>query len=230
MKTLLTALVLFGVAASAQTSQEKPCPNGGYGPDCIVPGLLQLPSETTTTPKSDKISDGSTSNDLFFMVGSDFDRPGLLPRANYNVGLGHTFSFLTNSPVHYFGDEVTVAYTYENGGPKGFWHGPTSTSTESLGLMKNISIPHTKKVTVYTWPQLGLTSIFTGKPATILDTKVVVDGVPLPPTQNRLYAGFAIGAIIHLPHNTSIWIQESYNKVVTVPWYTTTSIGYTISF
>jgi hypothetical protein len=27
----------------------------------------------------------------------------------------------------------------------------------------------------------------------------------------------------------SIWIQESYSKVVTVPWYTTTSIGYTYS-
>ena len=28
----------------------------------------------------------------------------------------------------------------------------------------------------------------------------------------------------------SVWIQESYNKVVTVPWYTTTSAGYTYSW
>jgi hypothetical protein len=32
-----------------------------------------------------------TGNDLFVMLGSDFDRPGLEPRANYKIGIGHTF-------------------------------------------------------------------------------------------------------------------------------------------
>jgi len=158
-------------------------------------------------------ADTSTNNDLFFMLGSDFDRPSLLPRANYNVGLGHTFGFLTKYKV---GDEVTVSYTYENGGSHGFFHTApgSNTSTESLGLMKNFSVAHvnSKKVTFYSWPQIGLTSI-TNKPV-----------------QNRLYVGYGLGAIVHLPHNTSIWIQESYNKVVSVPWYSTTLIGYTLSF
>jgi hypothetical protein len=29
---------------------------------------------------------------------------------------------------------------------------------------------------------------------------------------------------VHFNNNHSIWLQESYNKVVTVPWYTTSSI------
>jgi sugar/nucleoside kinase (ribokinase family) len=38
------------------------------------------------------------------------------------------------------------------------------------------------------------------------------------------------GAIVHVTRSSSIWIQESYNKVVTIPWYTTSSIGYTYSW
>jgi hypothetical protein len=45
----------------------------------------------------------SASNDLFVMFGCDFDRPGLLQRANYNTGLRHTFGFLKKDP---FGDDV----------------------------------------------------------------------------------------------------------------------------
>jgi hypothetical protein len=62
--------------------------------------------------------ESSTSTDLYIMLGSDFDRPGLLPKANYNIGIGHTFGFLKKDP---FGDELTFAYTYEDGG-SGFWH------------------------------------------------------------------------------------------------------------
>ena len=60
-----------------------------------------------------------TSTDLFVMAGSDIDRPGLLPRANYNIGIGHTFAFLKRDPI---GDELTFRYTYENGGSHGFLH------------------------------------------------------------------------------------------------------------
>jgi hypothetical protein len=88
-----------------------------------------------------------TSTDLFVMLGSDFDRPGLHPRANYNLGIGHTFAFLKKDP---FGDELTFAYTYENAGGHGFLHTTLGEHTESAGLMKNFALPATKLVTGYT--------------------------------------------------------------------------------
>jgi hypothetical protein len=79
--------------------------------------------------------------------------------------------------------------------------------------MKNFGLPKTKRVTGYTWIQLGITS-FTG------NVRV----------QNRLYDGESLGAIVHFNERNSIWIQETFNKVVTFPWYTTTSVGYTWSW
>jgi hypothetical protein len=152
----------------------------------------------------------STSTDLFVMGGSDFDRPGLLPRANYNIGIGHTFAFLKKDP---FGDELTFGYTYENAGTHGFLHTRFGEHTESLGIMKNLSIPKTTVWTWYTWIQSGITS-YTGNAH----------------VQNRMDSGVSVGAIAHCSFHSSIWIQESYSKVVTVPWYTTTSAGYTYSW
>ena len=151
-----------------------------------------------------------TSTDLFVMVGSDFDRPGLVPRANYNIGIGHTFGFLKKDLI---GDELTFGYTYENAGTHGFLHTANGEHTESAGVMKNFPLPKTKVVTGYTWLQSGITS-YTGN-----------SGV-----KNRLDSGVSAGAIAHFNNNNSIWIQESYGKVVTVPWYTTSSIGYTYSW
>jgi hypothetical protein len=151
-----------------------------------------------------------TSTDLFVMFGSDFDRPGLLPRSNYNIGIGHTFGFLKKDPL---GDELTFAYTYENSGTHGFLHTDFGEHTESAGVMKNFSIPKTKVVTGYTWLQTGTTS-YTGNPR----------------LENRLDSGASLGAIVHFSRSSSIWIQESYSKVVSVPWYTTSSIGYTYSW
>ena len=51
-----------------------------------------------------------------------------------------------------------------------------------------------------------------------------------PAVQNRFYDGESLGAVIHFNDHNSIWIQETFNKIVTVPWYTTTSIGYTRSW
>jgi hypothetical protein len=144
------------------------------------------------------------------MFGSDFDRPGLLPRANYNVGIGHTFGFLKKDPI---GDELTFGYTYENAGTHGFLHTAYGEHTESVGVMKNFPLPKTKTVTGYTWIQSGITS-FTGNAH----------------VQNRLDSGVSLGAIVHFNNSNSIWIQESFSKVVTVPWYTTSSIGYTYSW
>lgn len=53
---------------------------------------------------------------------------------------------------------------------------------------------------------------------------------PYAEVQNRLYNGESLGVIVHLMHANSLWIQETFNKLVTVPWYTTTGIGYTWSW
>ena len=147
-----------------------------------------------------------TTNDLFVMLGSDFDRPGLLPRANYSIGIGHMFNFLKKDP---FGDELTFGYMYENSGTHGFLHTAFGEHTESIGIMRNFPLPATKRVTGYTWLQTGITS-FTGHAC----------------VQDRLDSSVSVGAIVHLDRHSSIWIQESYGKVVTFPWFTTTSVGY----
>jgi hypothetical protein len=43
--------------------------------------------------------ESGTSTDLFVMLGSDFVRPGLAAKANYNIGIGHTFGFLKKDPI-----------------------------------------------------------------------------------------------------------------------------------
>jgi hypothetical protein len=163
----------------------------------------------STAQKQAQPEESGTSTDLFVMLGSDFDRPGWVPAANYNIGIGHTFGFLKKDP---FGDEITFGYTYESGGPA-FWHSTINSDTESLGIMKNFGLPKIKRVTAYTWIQIGLTS-FTGASE----------------IQNRFYDGESLGAIVHVTKHSSIWIQETFNKIVTVPWYTTSSIGYTWSW
>jgi hypothetical protein len=147
-----------------------------------------------------------TTNDLFVMFGSDFDRPGLLPRANYSLGLDHMLGFLKKDP---FGDELTFGYMYENSATHGFLHTAFGEHTESIGVMKNFPLPATKRVTGYTWIQTGNTS-YTGNAR----------------LQNRLDSSVSLGAILHFRRHSSIWIQESYGKVVTAPWFTTSSIGY----
>jgi hypothetical protein len=144
------------------------------------------------------------------MAGSDLDRPGMLPRVNLNIGIGHTIGLLKRDPL---GDEVTFGYTYENAGSHGFLHTSFGEHTEQLGIMKNFALPRTRRVTGYTWLQSGITS-YTGHDHLL----------------NRMDSSASLGAIVHLNRHNSIWLQESYNKVVTAPWYTTSSIGYTYSW
>jgi hypothetical protein len=166
-------------------------------------------AQSNPPPAGDAEAEAGTSTDFYIMMGSDFVRPGLLPKANYNIGIGHTFGFLKKDPI---GDELTFAYTYEDGGG-GFWHSQFGSHTESFGVMKNFGLPKTKRVTGYTWVQGGI-STFTGN-ATL---------------QNHFYNGESLGAVVHFDDHNSIWIQETFNKIITVPWYTTTSIGYTRSW
>ncbi len=170
--------------------------------------LIQAQSVPSTPPTPE--ASAGTSTDLFIMFGSDFVRPGLAPKANYNIGLGHTFGFLKKDPI---GDEITFAYTYENGGSHGFLHTDYGAHTEALGLMKNFALPKTKLLTGYTWIQGGITSM-TGNPY----------------VQNRFYDGESLGLVVHFNDHHSIWIQETYNKIVSIPWYTTASVGYTRSW
>jgi hypothetical protein len=164
----------------------------------------------TTSGEPAPATDSGTSTDFFIMPGSDFDRPGLLPRANLNIGIGHTFGFLNHD---IYGDEITFAYTYENAGSHGFFHTNFGSHTVAAGLMKNFGLPKTKVVTGYSWLQAGMTS-FTGNAQ----------------IENHFYGGIALGAAIHFNDHNGIWVQESYNKIVSVPWYTTTGIGYTWSW
>ena len=188
------AIKLFTSPAAVYAQEPSPPPPTGMAG---MPGMAMGGAAGTTY-------------DLFVMFGSDFDRPGLLPRANYSIGLGHMFGFLKKNP---FGDELTFGYMYENSGTHGFLHTAFGEHTESIGLMKNFPLPATNLVTGYTWIQTGITS-FTG------NTRL----------ENRLDSGVSLGAIIHVNRHSSVWIQESYGKVVTVPWFTTSSIGYTWSW
>ena len=173
-------------------------------------GTVLVRAQATGPQAQQPAAESSTATDFFIMPGSDLDRPGLLPRANLNIGIGHTFGFLKKDPI---GDEVTVAYTYENAGTHGFFHTNFGSHTEALGIMKNFGLPSTKVASGYTWVQAGLTS-FTGTPH----------------VENRLYSGEALGLVIHFNDHNAIWIQETYNKIPTVPWYTTSGIGYTWSW
>jgi hypothetical protein len=177
-------------------------------PHCKAQDQSQSPTSGSSEGAS-STQDAGTSTDLFIMLGSDFVRPGLLPKANDNIGIGHTFGFLKKDPI---GDELTFAYTYEDAG-SGFWHSDFGSHTESLGVMKNLGLPKTKVVSGYTWVQVGITS-FTGGAY----------------VQNHFYNGESLGAVVHFNEQNSIWIQETFNKIVTAPWYTTTSVGYTRSW
>src|ERR1700730_3386430 len=76
----------------------------------LVPVRAQDQPQNSTAGNPES---SGTSTDLFVMLGSDFVRPGLAAKANYNIGIGHTFGFLKKDPI---GDELTFAYTYEDGG------------------------------------------------------------------------------------------------------------------
>jgi hypothetical protein len=144
------------------------------------------------------------ANDFFVMAGSDFDRPGLLPRANYSVGIGPMLGFLKKDP---FGNEVTFSCMYENSSSQGFLHTRFGEHTESAGVMR--------------------TSRFRGQGGDRLyvDSDGVTAFTRNDHLLNRLDSSASLGAILHYPRHTSVWIQESFCKVVMMPWFTTAAIG-----
>lgn len=149
-----------------------------------------------------------TSKDIFLMPGSDFVRPGWHPRSNLNIGAGISLARLQKVPV---GNEITFAYTYENAGSHGFWYTGHGSHTESVGIMRNFGL--SKHVGAYSWLQYGVSSFTGGK-------KV----------QNRFYNGYSFGVTYHFTDHQGIWVQETFNKINTVPWYTSTNAGYVWSW
>ena len=75
---------------------------------CVLVLVLGGGVSAQNTPAGNQqpAADAGTSTDLFLMPGSDFDRPGPVPRANLNIGIGHTLGFLKKDPV---GDELSAA-------------------------------------------------------------------------------------------------------------------------
>jgi hypothetical protein len=71
----------------------------------VILALILAPA-LCAQARPDQTQDSGTSTDLFIMLGSDFVRPGLAAKANYNIGIGHTFGLLKKDP---FGDELTFA-------------------------------------------------------------------------------------------------------------------------
>ncbi len=149
------------------------------------------------------------ATDITILIGSDFIRPDLVPRANLSIGIGHSFRFLRHDPL---GSKLTFGYTYENTGTHGFIHTHFGEHTEQLGLLRDIKFGHSERFSAFTIVQAGLSSL-TG------------DQV-----QNRFSTSPGAGLIVHFSRSQSLWLQELYNKVVTVPWYTVSSVGYTYSF
>jgi hypothetical protein len=62
------------------------------GPQPPAGGMPEMPGMAGMN-----MATGAATNDLFVMSGSDIDRPGLVPRANYSIGIGHMFKFLRTS-------------------------------------------------------------------------------------------------------------------------------------
>jgi hypothetical protein len=159
--------------------------------------------------EAEKGEEPEPRTDITLLVGSDFVRPGSLPRVNLSLGVGHDFEALKKDPL---GSGVTFGYAYENTGTHGFFHTNFGEHSELLGQMRDFHLSRKHHIAAYNWLQGGISSL-TG------DTKV----------HNRFSFNETVGVKFHLNRFNAIWVEETYNKVVTVPWYTVTSIGYTYS-
>jgi len=146
--------------------------------------------------------------DFTVYVGSDFVRPGGLPRANLQFALGHRFESILKDPL---GSVLVFNYAYENAGTHGFFHTQYGSHSLDLGDMRDFHISREHHISGYNLLQAGV-SILTG-----------------PTASNHFNFNENVGVKFHINRFNAIWVQETYNKVVTVPWYTVTSIGYTYS-
>ena len=147
--------------------------------------------------------------DFTIYVGSDFVRPGALPRANLQFAIGHRFEWLLKNPL---GSVLVFNYAYENAGTHGFFHTQFGSHSEDLGVMRDFHISREHHISGYNLLQAGVSSLTGG-----------------PTVDSHFNFNENVGVKFHINRFNAIWVQETYNKVVTVPWYTVTSIGYTYS-
>jgi hypothetical protein len=121
--------------------------------------------------------------------------PCVLPRTNYKIGIGRTFTFLKKVLIGY---ELTFGYANEGAGTHAFMHTSRGEYSEQWRVIKKLSL---QNALFYwdAWIQVGITSH--ARYRRIL---------------NRLDKRPSIGTIGHLSYHRSIWIQERYGKVVTV--------------
>ena len=202
---LLSLLWFLSASALGQATEAR----GGQAAAEVHKQGAEAEGRGEQVEEKEKGEEAEPATDLTIFLGSDFLRPGLLPRANLTFAVGHSFKFLRRNPL---GSKLTFGYTYENTGTHGFFHTQFGEHTEQLGLLRDIRLGHQERLSAYTIAQAGLSSL-TG------------DRV-----QNRFSTSPGAGLIAHFSRSQSLWLQELYNKVVTVPWYTVSSVGYTYSF
>ena len=205
---LLALLLSAGTAAFAQEPEHREAQSSS---EAHAPASeAEATQHEGKEPEGKEAEEEEPATDVTLFFGSDFIRPDLVPRANLAFAVGHSFHFLRHDPL---GAKLTFAYTYENTGTHGFIHTRFGEHTEQLGLLRDIKLgPHSKRFSAYTVVQAGISSL-TG------------DQV-----QNRFSTSPGGGLIVHFTRSRSLWFQELYNKVETVPWYTVSSIGFTYSF
>ena len=206
-RTMVAAAIILGIwglaprAVRAQSEEGKPAET--------------KPSEQAEHKEAGEKTEGAEEKeepeprtDFTVYVGSDFVRPGGLPRANLQFAIGHRFDWLLKDPL---GSVLVFNYAYENAGTHGFFHTQYGSHSEDFGVMRDFHISEKHHVSGYNLLQAGISTL-TGDTVT-----------------NHFNFNENVGVKFHINRFNAIWVQETYNKVVTVPWYTVTSIGYTYS-
>jgi hypothetical protein len=207
-------VVLFAVwmmaspMARAQSEEGKPAAKAGESTSQEGTAKEGAAKEGEKHEGGEEKEEPEPRTDFTIYAGSDFVRPGGLPRANLQFAIGHRFDWLLKNPL---GSVLVFNYAYENAGTHGFFHTKFGSHSEDLGVMRDFRISKEHHISGYNLLQVGISTL-TGDTVT-----------------NHFNFNENVGVKFHLNRFNAIWVQETYNKVVTVPWYTVTEIGYTYS-
>jgi hypothetical protein len=140
----------------------------------------------------------SAQTHLYLMMGSSFSRGSNI----YSVAVGQN---LNSMDTNLLGNELTFSYSYEKDRSHGIFCGKGLSQTESIGMMQKFSIKK-MRMTMYSWPLMGVTSIATDHSVT-----------------HHFFLGAAFGTMFRLSDHNSLIVQE---LMAVTPMYTTVSIGY----
>jgi hypothetical protein len=150
-------------------------------------------------------SDACTLIDFIPTPGSDSDRPGLAPTANLNIGIGHTFRLLKKAPLV---TNLCSPIDRKVQNPRVVLQLQLAFDrAQKLGVMKNFNLSKTEVVTGYMRQASAVSRAMTRLRIFFCD-------------------GESSGTVIHLNAQKTMWVQETYIKIPTVPWSTTTGIGF----